>query len=968
MLHPINSFTRKLWKAWIIVIFNILCYNGLAQNPSFSNYTTQDGLPSNTIYEIKSDKDGFLWIATDSGIAKYDGYKFQTFDKTDGLTDNEIFGFFTDSKNRMWLRTFNGTFCYYQNGIIYNSSNIEFKNKVFLKGIIKEITEDKEGNLYFSSTNKQVLKLDSDLHFTEQETGTHPISLLRDKDHNVIIAIREKGYKFSYFDFLKNKKIAFDIENIDTNMYHTLSDLGLESRNKYISHHYNIDVDNGNPYSIIKHRNLYWYYSPNLPLLYAKKINSKLIKKNDFKNITANKALVDLEGNLWFCTLSNGLYKLNHQIESKFNIRSISRKDKLTVMSAYNNALLLGTSSGLIYQLKNNKAELIIETKAPKIEYGQYNLNVIKIINTTSDDFYVGIDYGIFKYNKDYKVEKSHILNVKDINTYKDGLLVSTYNGIYSLSESNFERRNHIYTERCTSNFIDSDGNLWFGTNKGCVMYYPNEINFWSPKDSLLNTITVNDINETNDGHIVIATNGDGLLILDKEGNLRNKINTINGLSHDIINHILIHDEDIWLSTNYGVSRVTRNLNTTFEIRNYKQNIGLVSNAVLQTIIVDDYLHVLTPESLTSIKISKLDNMVSRAPNIHLDNIYINGKITPKSKLQNLHYYENELEVHYTSMSINNPDEIEFQYRLEGASDNWKTTKDRKVKFEGLSAKRYELQIKATMPGQNVENPNAIITLPISLSPIWYRNNWIRALILISLLIFLSYLFSARLRKQKVQLEQELAIAQLKQKALMMEMNPHFINNCLSSIQNYVLTGDRREASSYLSKFAKLIRVIISDSRNSKVALNQEIEHLELYLDLEKLRFSNQFEYTIEANIKGKDNIFIPTMMIQPLVENVIMHAFDFANKENKQLDIKFSRINDYIKCTVIDNGIGLSKSSSTKKESSSGIALENIKKRIKHLAKNYPESKFEISEYRNNKESGTKATLISPISKQDNP
>ena len=967
MYPNIKLSVIKQLKIWIIVLFSFLAYESLSQHPSFKNYTTKDGLPSNIIYEMQSDQDGFLWIATDSGIVKYDGYTFQTINKKDGLTDNAIFGFFTDSKNRMWLRTFNGTFCYYKDGTIYNHSNAGFENEISLKGIIKDITEDENGNIYFSSTNTHLIKLDTSLFFTEENVSNKPNTLLRDKEKNIIIVIRnkDKDKNISFLDLATKKIIDFNVENIDTAMYHSLSDIGAESKNKFRAKHYNINIPADNPYSIIKHRDRYWHYSPNLSLINSKESNNELIKVNNIDNITANKAIVDQEGNLWFCTLANGLFKLNHQIESEFNISSLSATDKFTVMCKYDNSILLGTSSGLIYQLKNNSCDLVIETKAPKLDYGQYNLNVLKIINTPTKDFYVGIDYGIFKYNSKFEITKSRTLNIKDINTYKNGLVVSTYGGSYSFSEEKFDRTNHIYKQRTTSNFVDRAGNLWFGTNKGCIMYYPDEVKYWHPKDSILKTVTVNDINQSEDGHMLIATNGDGLIVLDQQNKILKQLNTGNGLSHDIINHILVDQDNIWLSTKYGVSHVKIDQENNIDIRNYKQNIGLESNTVLQTEIMDDELIVLTPENITRINKEKLINLKSNTPNIHLDNIYINGKITSKSQLQKLKHYENELEVHFTSMSINHPDEIEFHYKLKGSSDTWKMTKDRKVKFEGLSPKKYNLEISASVPGQSIEDHNASISIPIYISPIWYRNNWIRAAIMLISFIFVSYFISSRLRKQKKELQQELEITRLKQKALVMEMNPHFINNCLSSIQNFVLTGNKREASNYLSKFAKLIRVIISDSRKTEVGLNQEIEHLELYLDLEKLRFSNQFNYRIDTDICKKENISIPTMMIQPLVENVIMHAFDFTNDAPKHLDIIFTKIDTYLKCEVIDNGIGLSKSRSTRKEASRGIALSNIRKRIKHLSKQFPKSKFEIIEYKNDTKSGTKATLMFPVSKK---
>ncbi len=964
-MFPSQTFlTSNQSRFWNLLCLSLIYINAFAQSPSFNNYTTKDGLPSNTIYELQVDKDGYLWIATNYGISKFDGNSFQTFDKNDGLSDNEIFGFFTDSQNRMWLRTFNGSFCYYKDGSIYTQPDIAFKNIIPIRGIIREITEDKNGNIFFCSSFHQILKLDKDLNFTETLKGSFTNSLLRDKNKNVILVAKEPNKDYTYLNPDTNEEIILNVEDLDIDMNHFVSLMDQETKNEFISKYYDIKLNPKNAYNIIKHQDIYWKYSPHLKLVQSKSISKKLTIQNELSFLYVNKSIIDNEGNLWFCTLKNGLYKLNHQIKYNVNIESIQSKDKFTTMSKKDSSILVGTSGGDIYEINNKKIDLRIKSKPPATIQGHYNLSIKKILKSNDGNYYIGKDYGIYKYDNKFNLLQNKLLTLKDINLYKKNLLISTSNSSTLFSKDNLEAGDQIYNSRSTTNFIDRNSNIWLGSQRGLLMYHPNERDYWIPKDTLLNSITVNDINETEDGLILIATNGDGLIVLNKERKLIKQITSSDQLSHDVINHILVDKNEVWLSTNSGVTLIKINIDQSFNIRSYKSNLGLESNTVIQTEISNDILYVLTSENVTAVSLSKLNNLQNRNSNIQLDKVYVNGKEVLEEKLNNLKHYENELEVQYTSISINHSDEIAFRYRLDGNSKDWKYTKERKIKFEGLGPNKYQLQIQPSIPGIEKTSDKAMITIPITIRPVWYKRNWVRLLAFLSAFTLIYYLVKSSLKKQKLKLTQELEISKLKQKALMMEMNPHFINNCLSSIQNFVLTGDRREASDYLSKFAKLIRVIISDSRNNEVTLHQEIQHLQLYLDLEKLRFSNKFSYTITTNIKSKDNILIPTMMVQPLVENVIMHAFDFTTPQEKKLEIIFTKEDNYLICNVIDNGIGLSKSAKTTNQYSSGIAIDNIKKRINHIVNEYPLSNFTIEEYENINTSGTKATLTFPINK----
>jgi sensor histidine kinase YesM len=213
-------------------------------------------------------------------------------------------------------------------------------------------------------------------------------------------------------------------------------------------------------------------------------------------------------------------------------------------------------------------------------------------------------------------------------------------------------------------------------------------------------------------------------------------------------------------------------------------------------------------------------------------------------------------------------------------------------------------------------------------------------------------------------INEQLAEAQLS--ALQTQMNPHFIFNALNGIKRMILTNDANNASRYLSKFALMIRLTLNQSRQSFATLRENIDYLESYLAMEKLRFGSTFSYHIqtEENLEDEE-ILVPTLMIQPLVENAIWHG-QMNNEGKNQLNIGFSRHEDTFTCTVEDNGIGIQQSKKRKlKEKSAhnyqSVGLDNLRKRIHIMNKKYQmDCALDIIDRSENGDSssGTLATL----------
>jgi sensor histidine kinase YesM len=169
---------------------------------------------------------------------------------------------------------------------------------------------------------------------------------------------------------------------------------------------------------------------------------------------------------------------------------------------------------------------------------------------------------------------------------------------------------------------------------------------------------------------------------------------------------------------------------------------------------------------------------------------------------------------------------------------------------------------------------------------------------------------------KKIEVGLQQLATELEMKALRAQMSPHFIFNCLSSINRFIIRNETEAASDYLTKFSRLIRQVLNNSRKQLIPLEDELEMLRLYLDLERLRFKNKFDYNIIfKNEINESAIFIPPLLMQPFAENAIWHGL--MNKEGRgQLDITLSMEKDILCCTIVDNGIGRNKASELKSKS----------------------------------------------------
>jgi hypothetical protein len=389
---------------------------------------------------------------------------------------------------------------------------------------------------------------------------------------------------------------------------------------------------------------------------------------------------------------------------------------------------------------------------------------------------------------------------------------------------------------------------------------------------------------------------------------------------------------------------------------------GLLSNKIIDFEVVDKDIWIVQAAGIQKVQFDKIGNS-NVAPVLNLKSISVNEqKINYKEKLD-LKYNQNEIEFEFIGKYYQNTEAMHYEYQLLGQDTTWKLIPyyENKLKFLSLSPGYYTFNVRAI--AKSAQSKTLSYSFNIR-SPFW-KTWWfilLSSLIIIGIgILFL--LFRIRNIKQRLDLEQQLKLSEIT--ALKAQMNPHFVFNCLNSIQALVLQNDVNVAYDYISKFAKLVRSVMHQSGQDLIDIEEEIQTLEIYLDLEKLRFKNDFNYSIEP--KYLSDIEIPPMLIQPFIENALKHGL-LHKVGSKRLTIQFELAEEVLLCTIIDNGIGRDKSTEIRKrqkKSHKSFATKTTVSRFKLLQKQYGKKNLGVKYIDLKDETemplGTKVELIIP-------
>ena len=355
-----------------------------------------------------------------------------------------------------------------------------------------------------------------------------------------------------------------------------------------------------------------------------------------------------------------------------------------------------------------------------------------------------------------------------------------------------------------------------------------------------------------------------------------------------------------------------------WSIKRYGSAQGLRSFGV--NMVEDTQRNILVPSGGGVVRINanrRLEPVTSPRPTTYFTRFKRLGQaasLTPNETLV-IQPGENFLSFEFKTPWLYDRENLRTEYRLPKLNPQWTTIPDGRFDLTGLAAGRYQLEVRSYLVGHP---PGPTETVHLRVRPPFYLRWWflLGMALVIGIPTYL-WLHNRTQRRREAELLQR-RIAESEMAALQAQMNPHFLFNCLNSIKLFVLRNEGDKASAYLTKFSRLIRLILNHSREPLVPLSEELRLIQLYIEMERMRFNNKFELRIDADPDLIEGWRVPPMIIQPYIENAIWHGLMHLEDTGGKLEILLEPTHDaqHLRCVIRDNGIGRAAATELKRQS----------------------------------------------------
>lgn len=869
----------------------------LAQDYSYVHFTEKDGLGSNNVYGVTQDKEGYIFIATQNGLTRYDGKNFIIYTTKDGLTDNEVLQVYGDSKGRIWMITFNKRICYYYRGRIFNPSNDSLAAQIRTTSLAIQIIEYKQ--VVFIRTTTEVISINAnrakiEISNSNPKNQRNQIHLFIDYTDKFLKAyLGDSIYTYSNNCFLSKK--------VCKKFHHSISFIG-----KIMNSITNLEEQISETVAMVDtafDRTL--FLNTNNGVIQLDKWNGKAIARYLIGKKVGH-SFEDAEHNLWFAVMDDGLYKLPSIYYRTFVMPKLNNSNNKEVFSVtkWNKKIYAGCSFGKML-LPHDKNKYLDFQNQLNHSFNGHSINrVTSITKISANIFLAGFDAYLMKSDHGNYSFNYSVMPVKSIEKIDENIaLVSTGSSAVRVNINTLKIIDTQWTERTTcSNYCI--GSYYIGTLNG--LYEKNaqqKIRYFGDADKRLSKKIVS-IKITQQQTIVVATADFGVFIL-KNGKLINNFSDTNGLSSNICKTLHLNGHYLWVGTVKGINKI--DLTGKEKILHYSTSDGLPSNIINALHIADDStVWVGSPEGLTCFKENQLNS--TSICNLVIQKIQVSNSILNNDTSNiRMHYRDNNIQFEFVGISMRSGDDIIYSYFLEGLDKNWHQTKERLLSYPSLPSGSYMLKLYATNKF-GISSKTKEIKFTIA-TPFW-KTWWFQALIVLLLLAGVYFFLKRRFDKvRKIQAEEAFIkqqLADLEQRALQSQMNPHFIFNCLNSIQQFIMLDDKLTANRYLTEFASLIRNTLDNSEKKYISVAEEAMYLTQYLQLEKLRYGNQFHFSIDIDSSIEKEITpLPAMLLQPYVENSLRHGIRLKKEGIGEIKINFFERENYLFCDVEDNGIG---------------------------------------------------------------
>lgn len=866
-----------------------------------------------TVNCMVKDRSGNLWIGMTDGLLKYDAGAgtFSIYGEKQGeFTSNKITSLYIDKEEILWVGTDNGLqkIDTGTGKVIMVFSFKRNESRTQFNQWITAILEDSEGTFWIGTYGNGLLLMD------KNGNNIRYYSNLSGDNHS-----------------LSNDYISTIFEDDQGNIWVGTSWKGV---NKYNPHAYNFIHYRHTPYNPQSlSNNIVWSFleMPDGKIWVAtdggvnifdpgnETFTSISYKKDDPGSLAGNNVrsfCKDKKGNIWIGYLLSGLScynpatkKMKHYSNSPGCDNCLSNNTVWDILVDRNGMVWLATFNGLDC-LDPETGTFVTYKEGPEGK-GLSNSIVYSLLEDHLGNIWIATNYGLNRFDIKTKVFSTFICTAGCANCISN-------NNVFGLYE-------------------DKQGILWIGTMGG-------GLNRYDPKTK----------------KITVYTESNGLA---------------NNVVYDIVPD---KDNHLWLSTNHGISKfdpstgIFTNYDVTDGLQGFEHNLGAAYRNSEGELFFGGM------NGFNILKTEKLPDKKNISP-VLITGFRIFNEVNYREYTDGdtivLDYKDNFFTFLFAMLDFSDASKIQYEYLLENIDKIWHRTDAQRqfAEYTNIEPGKYKFHLRSIVPNPGIKTKETCIVLIIN--PPWYATWLFRSLAIFIIVVTISvvvWLSIRRARRRhaiaKAMLDMEKRLFDTERKALRLQMNPHFIFNTLNAIQYFVFQSDKLSANRYISMFSKLMRQILVNSQNNTILLKDEIEALELYIELELLRFGDKFEYRIivrpDESILQK---YIPSMILQPYVENAIRHGLIYR-EEKGLLKIEISASGDEkVVCLIEDNGVGRERAEEIRKRTKPehvSLGTKITESRLK-LMNNLYKSEMTISiidlKDEKNEAIGTRAEIIIP-------
>ena len=922
----------------LLIFFSFLLLTAKAQRPVHRVFNMKEGLPSYNVHCVLQDKNGFIWIGSQHGLSYFDGYKFHNFFKEDGLVNNNVLDIYEDNAGLIWVVSEGLNINYIKNYKIYEYKfNKEIKKKIFaLHNYIKKSFDVNNNKISFAINKYGKYTVDTTGNVSKQE--------IQDLYNGFNVVRKNKDNYYVINSFYPNDTLIFDnikynVNQENNNSIHITQVRGTRiiASGKEINFYFKDKLIKSvslqaKIIGLKPIKNLLWIFT-NTKGVYIYKLCyiTGEIKEVEhfFEGLRISDLLKDDENGYWLASYNHGIIYIPDLLHKDIYLKGIDNTSVITDLVLYKDILFVGYSNGLVEDVERNKTFQLFENQEDYFSEMKF----------AKDDKFLYILYNneVFRYNGKALIKiitpqllkRFDIFRLIDISANNTGnVVIAGENKVINIVNGEIQNVIDISSnikESIKKIYISPANNLYISTYRGFYKYkIKNKRYFEYGIDSDLFSSGILDISSDELGNnIFVSTNGNGLIIITKSDSIIHYTKH-NGLTGNIVTSVTYEDSTLFLGLNNGLNvfKISKD-NKLYNKKTFNEDYDNVNKYSKKIIIYKNTLFQLSNTHLKQIYY-KSDVTYEITPKIKLTHIKVLEKDTVFELVNpSLKYYENYLSFNFIGVSYKNAGNIDYRYRLLGSGTGWKYTKLRSVEYPFLPPGKYKFEVYASNKNGKWSKP---ASFEFEIRPPFWRQWWFifTAFVLSIIAIIIIFILVTKSIKNKEKYKRE--IIKYRQQALRKQMNPHFIFNALNSIQHYILQNDKRMSSRYLSKFSSLIRVVLENSKNDLITLEQEIEAVKLYLEIEALRFKGKFEYhiNIDENI-DLISIKIPPLLFQPFIENAIWHGImNLQDERIGMLTMTIKEEDNNIVCRIRDNGVGRKQAEKNKMKNKGKISLGN--------------------------------------------